>query len=545
MTTTRSESSSSWPELLRSLPGYDPFASAGECSFDEETAQRAIAFFEECLIHIKGERAGERFLLEPWQKAIVANLFGWKRADGTRRYREALIFVPRKNGKSLIAAGLCNYMLFCDGEPGAESYCAAAERDQAALVFDVAKQQVLREPTLARFAKVYQKAIAVESVASSLKAISADASTKHGYNAHCVVIDELHAQRNADLVEVLLTSTAARRQPLVVHITTSDFDRESICNSKYDYATKVRDGVIEDPSFLPVIYEASRDDDWTDPTTWAKANPNLGVSVSREYLEHECRRAQDSPTYENVFKRLHLNIKTEQDVRWLSLATWDASAGHVDPEELRGRECFGGLDLASTTDVAAFSLVFPQSGSYSVLPFFWIPEENARERERRDRVPYLTWARQGLVEMTPGKVIDYTFIRKRIGELAEQYQIREIAVDRWGAAQITGQLADDGHAMVLFGQGFVSMSEPSKELERLVLSARLRHGGNPVLRWMASNVCVEMDAAGNIKPSKRRSSEKIDGVVATVMALGRATVAKPPFRSVYEDRGILVLGDED
>jgi phage terminase large subunit-like protein len=523
------------------LPGYDPRRDAEGCKFDNEAASTACEFFGECLQHVKGKLAGEPFVLEPWQAAIIANLFGWKRADGTRRYREGFVYVPRKNGKSLLASGICNYMLFCDGEPGAEIYAAAAERDQAALVFNVSKHQVLREPTLSSVAKVYQKSITIEDTASSFKALSADASTKHGYNAHCVIVDELHAQKNRELVDVLETSTASRKQPLVLHITTADFVRESIFNEKLDYARKVRDGIIRDASFLPVIYEASRDDDWTDPDVWKKANPNFGISVSEEYLRRECQRAQDSPTYENTFKRLHLNIQTEQDIRWLQMERWDSCDGSVNYTELMGRTCYGGLDLSSTSDVTALALVFPgEDGIYDILPFFWIPEEGAAKRERRDRVPYQTWAAQGFLTLTPGNVVDYSMIRQKVNEIGGIYRIAEIAVDPWNAQQITTELAGDGLEMVVFQNSYANMNAPTKELEKLVISGNVRHGGHPVLRWMASNVTVDIDGAGNLKPSKKRSTEKIDGIVAVIMAFGRVIVgAGGP--SVYETRGLIEL----
>ena len=524
----RKQPSSVWAKLLAEIPGYDPFRDSAGCEFRPEKAKHPIDFFETCLQHIKGEHAGKPLVLARWQKAILANLFGWVRADGTRRYRECLIFIPRKNTKSTLAAGIANYLLFCDGEEGAEIYCAAAERKQAALVFDLARQMVLREPVLSREAKVFSNAITIEHMASTLQAISAEAGTKHGFNPHGVIVDELHAQPNRDLVDVLMTGTGARRQPLVIHITTSDFDRESICNEKHEYACKVRDGIIADPSFLPVIYEATIDDDWKNPDVWKKANPALGDAVTLEYLQRECKRAEESPAYENTFKRLHLNIRTEQDVRWLALEKWDSCVGdhgETSEEVQRGSECYGGLDLASTTDVAAFALMFPgESGRYSVIPYFWIPEKNAHERERRDRVPYLTWARQGFLEMTPGNVIDFDRIRARIVELGKIFNIKEIAVDRWNAAHIMTDLAGDGFEIVQFGQGFKDMTSPTKELEMLVLSERLAHGGNPVLRWMASNVSVETDAVNNMKPSKKRSTERIDGIVAMIMGLGRAMV---------------------
>lgn len=492
-----------------------------------------IEFFEGCLVHVKGPKGGEPLVLERWQKAILQNIFGWKRADGTRRYREAFIYVPRKNGKTILAAGIALYMFLADGEAGAEVYAAAAETDQAALLYDVAKQQIIRTPEWRAAVQPYNstKTMFIERSASRFKALSSDPDSKWGFNAHCVVIDELHAMRgprDPELVEALTTSVGARDQPLIVYITTADYAGESVCNTKYEYASKVRDGK-DDPYFLPVIYEAHREDDWRKSETWRKANPNLGISVKLDYFEAACRRAMEIPTEENTFKRFHLNIITEQDLRWLPIEKWDLGARAVDLEALRGRECFGGLDLAATTDLAAFVLVFPGSdGVCTTVPNFWIPREGARAHQRKDRLPYEAWMDQGLLEVTPGKVIDYAAIRRKINELGQIYRIREIAVDRWNAAQIITELSGDGFTMVPFGQGYASMSGPSKELERLVIDERLVHGGHPVLREMALSVSVEMDAAGNIKPSREKSSQKIDGIVALVMALGRAIASPAP-----------------
>jgi phage terminase large subunit-like protein len=528
MTSVATSRSVDWETVLRLIPGYDPFATAGECRFDEEAADQVVGFFSDCLVHVKGEWAGHKIVLAPWQQAVVGNLFGWKRPDGTRRFREALIFVPRKNGKTVLASGLALYAFFCDGEPGSEIYCAAADREQAKLLWDVSRRQILAEPTLAQACKLYQHSIVIDSMGSSFKAISADAHTKHGYNSHFVVVDELHAQPTSELVDVLLTSTGARRQPLIVYLTTSDFERPSVCNEKHEYASKVRDRVIDDPSFLPVIYEASRDDDWTDPDVWARVNPNLGVSLSREYLERECRRAKEQASYVNTFKRLHLNVKTEADVAWLSMEQWDACDGAVDLEALRGRPCFAGLDLASVSDLTAFVLLFPEDDN-AVLPFFWVPRATALKRQDKAIQPcYMTWSQQGCMELTPGNVCDYDCVRAKINELGELYDIRGIAFDRWGATQLSTQLEGDGFDMVSFGQGYASLSAPSKETEKLVIGGQFHHGGHPVLRWNAANAMLETDAAGNIKPSKKKSTDKIDGIVALVMALGLAIEAEEP-----------------
>lgn len=528
--------------ITRKIPGYDPWKTKGKCKFDGRAAGRAIAFFHECLTHVKGPKAGQPFILEPWQHAVIANIFGWKRPDGTRRYREVLMFVPRKNGKSLLAAGVCLFCLFCDGEIGAEIYCAAAERDQASLVWNMAKRQVLNEPVLERNCKIYNalKSIVIDSNGSFCKPISAEADTKHGFNVHMACIDELHVQRTSELVDVLETGTGARTQPLILYVTTSDYQRESICNTKYEYAAKVRDGVIDDPAFLPVIYEADLKDNWRLQKVWKKANPNLGISVFMEYLKRECKKAQEMPTRENAFKRLHLNIRTEQDVRWLPMDLWRECGDSINIDELEGRPCYGGLDLASTRDLCSFKLFFPEDGN-AVVSYFWVPKASAVERQKRDRVPYLTWAKQKHIKLTRGNVVDYDVIRDDVNLAGQQFDIRQIAIDRWNSTQLQTQLKGDGFDVVPFGQGFASMSAPSKELEKLILAKDIRHGNQPVLNWCASNVMVEMDAAGNIKPSKKKSSEKIDGIVSLIMAIGLAMVDEDSGPSVYEERGIVSL----
>lgn len=525
------KTAAAWRKLIREVPGYDPFAGADDYRFDSRKAAHVIRFFHDDLRHVKGEKAYTPFYLERWQQAIMANLFGWvRKSDGRRRYRQAFIFVPRKNGKTPIAAGIVLYLLFEGNEPGAEIYGAASEYRQATFVFEHARGMVLQSKRLLDRCKIYSgqaKSIQLTSDYSTYRVISSDAFTKHGFNCNAYIMDETHTQLNADLTDALETSVGARREPLGIHITTSDYEREgSICNELHAHASKVRDG-LHDPEFLPVIYEAADEDDWADPAVWGKANPNLGVSLSMDYLVSACEKAKRLPRYENVFKRLHLNIRTEQDVRWLPMEKWDECDDAIDEQELEGRACYAGLDLASTTDIAAFVLAFQgEDGRFDVLPFFWCPADGAHERERRDRVPYLTWSRQEHIEMTPGNVVDYDRIRERIVELGQRFEIQEIAIDRWNSTQLQTQLQGDGFDVVPFGQGFGSMTAPTKELEKLVLSGKISHGGHPVLRWMASNAAAEEDAAGNIKPSKKKSTEKIDGIVALIMALGRAMVSE-------------------
>jgi phage terminase large subunit-like protein len=521
------------------IPGYDPEATAPKgCYLDEEDAIRSIQFFEIFATHTKGELAGKPFTLEPWQQCVNWNAFGWKNTDGTRRYREIFVYVPRKNGKSSWCAGLALMGLILDQEPGAEVYSLAADREQARLVFDQAKVMALKDDTLSNMLKCYQHSIAYLDTNSSYKPLSAEASTKHGGNTHFAVIDELHAQPNRELTEVIQTSVGARRQPMIWYITTADYARESICNELLDYAKKVRDGIVDDPTFLPVIFEATLDDDWTHPDTWYKANPNLGVSVKEDYIERQCKKAQENASYENTFKRLHLNIQTEQDKRWIQMADWAKCADEVPDEQLLRSPCWGGVDLSTVSDLSAFALFWPEFNAAKL--FFWLPEDQLKTK--RGQLSYQTWVNSGHICLTPGNVIDYSWIRSEVNDQWDKYNLQDVGCDPWNATHFLTLLTEeDGRDMVLFRQGFASMNEPSKMMERLVKQGKLRHGNNPVLNWMASNVSVKSDPAGNIKPEKTEDANKIDGIVALIMAIGRAHVSFEEPGSVYSKRGLLTL----
>jgi phage terminase large subunit-like protein len=514
-----------WLELFRLLPGYDPVASAEDCEFDPRRAEVAIRFIAEQMTHVEGEKAGQSLTLEPWQQAVVGCVFGWKRPDGTRRYREVFQYVPRKNGKTTLMGALINLVAFCDNEPGAQIYSAASEREQAALVYRQAKGMVLANPELSSKSKPYVTFKSIEYPnAVVYKALSADADTKHGFNTHFVVVDELHAQPDRELVDVLITSTGSRRQPLVWYITTADFARDSICNEKLDYAMKVRDGVIQDRSFLPAIWAADKEADWKDPEVWRQANPNLGVSVSLEYLQRECQRAQEVPAYENTFKRLHLNIQTEQDVRAIPMDQWNDCGSTYTLDSLAGEACFAGLDLSSKVDVTALVLCFPGE-RWRLWPVFWVPEETAKMRERQNKTRFDEWIRRGHMQTTPGNSIDHAFIRRTINELSHKVRINKIAFDPWNAAQLSTELMEqDGFEVVEFRQGYQTMSEPTKMLLARLADKELEHPNNPCLNWMAANFSTDEDAAGNLKPSKKKSTEKIDGIVASIMAMGLAAV---------------------
>ena len=509
--------------------------------YDEAEADRAVEFIQTYMAHVKGEWAGRQFKLEPWQRETVTKLFGWKRPDGSRKYRKLFCFVPRKNGKTTFGAALALYCLLADREPGAEVYSVAADRDQAAIMFDVAKGMVEQSGALERRCEIYRRAIVVPSTGSAYHVLSADAPTKHGKNSSAVLFDELHAQPNRELYDVMKTSQGSRRQPLFLMFTTAGYDRQSVCWEEYEYACKVRDGVIVDETYLPVIYEAKIDDDWTDPKVWARANPNLGVSVKPEFLADECRRAQESPAYQNTFRRLYLDQWTEQAERWLDMDVWDRNAGPIEWQGYIDRICFGGLDLASTSDIAALALVFSdEDGGFSCKWRLWVPEETMVRRAKKDRIQYDVWAREGFLTITDGNTTDYDVIREEIKQIATDFRLTELAYDRWNATQIVTQLQEDGATMVPFGQGYQSMAAPTKELEKLLRGGMFRHGNNPVLRWMASNIAVKQDPAGNMKPAKDKSADKIDGLVAAIMALGRAIV-NPGGGSIYDRREMVIL----
>ncbi len=514
--------------------------------YSQEKANDVVEFLT-LLKHTKGKWAGHFFEMEEWQDRIVRDVFGTLTKEGKRQYRTAYIEIPRKNGKTYFAAALALYMLFVGSQNDNESeiYSAAADREQASLVFNQAASMIRRNPALAKQCNIIdsQKRIVYYKTGSFYRAIPADVAGAHGYNASCVIVDELHTQPNRDLVDTLITSQGAREQPLTIFLTTAGYDQNSICWEYHEYARQINEKVIKDPTFYGVIYAADETDDWTKKATWKKANPNLGVSINEDFLRQEANKARQVPAYQNTFKRLYLNIWTAQEERWLDLAAWDATAGIVVPEKLEGRECYGGLDLSSTTDVSALVLIFPaDDGSYDVLPYFWLPGDGLHDRINRDKVPYDVWSREGKVHLTEGNVIHYGAIREKINQLQNKYNIKEIAYDRWNASKLVQDLQDDGFEMVPIGQGYASMNAPTQDLLKLVLERTLRHGGNPVLRWMADCVTVKQDPAGNIKPVKpdrRKSSKRIDGIVALIMAVDRAMRHEGP--SVYDTRGLIIV----
>lgn len=516
-------------------------------TFDQEKAELAVRFITSWCRHLTGSLAGHPLELEPWQVWFVGSLFGWLDEDGLRRYRKAFLFIARKNGKSTLAAAIALYLLMGDQEPGAEVYSAAADTQQAQIVHRMAELMAKAEPKLSTRLVFRQRNILYQDLDAFYRVLSADAFTKHGLNPHGIVFDELHTQPNRHLWDVLDTATGAREQPLLLAISTAGtLDRESICWEQYEYACKVRDGELEDAHYLALIFEATPEDDWTDPDTWRKANPNMGVSVREDYLARQCAYAQEVPAYENTFKQLHLNMWTEQAERWIPMDAWRGRClGQVDEKALHTQVTYGGLDLASTRDITALVLCFPRDDSttpFPILTRFWCPEDTVAKRSREDKVPYDLWVRQGWMIATPGNVTDYEFIRGEIHELAEVYRLEGLAIDRWNATQLAVQLTNDGLPVTLMGQGFASMNAPSRELERRVVSGGLIHQEeNPVLTWMLSNAARKMDPAGNIKPDKAKSGDRIDGVVALIMALDQAMRGEGPQVSIYESQELMTL----
>lgn len=503
------------------------------CYFDWLSGDRVVKFFHRYLRHSIGEFAGKPFEPMPFQRDdILMPLFGWKRADGTRRFRRALIFVPKKNGKSAKCSGISLYLLVGDDEPGAHVFNAASDRDQAGIVFDEAVNMVKASPNLNACLKITpsKKKISHPATNSFYRALSADVPTAEGRNIHGLIFDELHAQKTRTMFDTLRYGGAARKQPLQVSITTAGYDKNSVCYEEYTRGKKVLSGEIEDDAFFAYIKEyvpndkLKHDEGWKNPKNHEKANPAWGVLINPVEFAEACREAQDSPTKENSFRRYRLNQWTDVESRWIKSEKWEACATPIDINSLVGKTCYAGLDMSSTTDLTAFVMVFPVEGFFDIVPIIFIPEENALQRERRDRVPYVTWERQGYIEFTPGNVIDQDYIRERINELGEVYEIKEIAVDRWNSTHLQVQLAGDGFTVIQFGQGFASMSGPTKEFEKLVLTGKIRHGGHPVLTWCVSNLVVQTDAAENLKPDKERSPERIDAAVAAIMGLGRCLV---------------------
>jgi phage terminase large subunit-like protein len=549
------------PEALKAYPNatFDGRVwRDGPYWYDERTADKAAAFFPNHLVFSEGEWAGKPFVLEPWEEHdIIRPLFGWKRADGTRRYRRAFVWVARKNGKTELAAGVALLVLLGDAEPAGQVFSIASEGDQARIVFQKATNMVVRSATLAPKLECLNKVIYSSDLNASFRPLSGKPKGKHGLNMSGLVGDEIHEWPNGDLYTFVHDSAAARRQPLEFLISTAG-QKGTHGEEVFKECQAIKSGDIDDPETLVVIYAPDEDDDWTLETTWRKANPNFGKSVKVDTFLAAFKEARQLPRKENDFKRYRLNMWTDQAVRWLPINSvddegrrfgWDHCIGPIAwnaPEfeaRLKGKKCFGGLDLSSTTDLSGLVWWFPVQAGLDVpvvLPRFWKPRDLIKEHVKRDRVPYDKFIAQKALFDTPGNVVDYAFIEQRILKDAEKFRIahygnqkREaheggLAIDRFNATGTAVRLEQEGIPVVLFGQGFVSLSAPSKELERLVMCNGFHHGGHPLLRRHAQAVAVEVDAVENIKPTKAKSNGRIDGIAALVNAIGIAEKGEKP-----------------
>ena len=536
------------PKDYPKLKGYKPTRFMLETShYDKKKADRAVTFIEN-LCHTKGKWAGTRFWLLPWQEQLIRDIFGIVKPDGNRQFRTAFVEICKKVGKSELAAAVALYLLYADNEPSAEVYGAAADRQQASIVFDVARQMVEMSPALMKRSKLMSatKRIVNYGNAGFYQVLSAEVGSKHGFSISGLVFDEIHTQPNRQLYDVLTKySSDARQNPLHFIITTAGNDRHSIAFELHTKAIDIIEGRRVDPTFYPVVYGLKDDEDWEDEANWYKVNPSLGYTVDIERLRDAYREAKQNPADEITFKWLRMNMWVSSTTSWIPDAIFMKGNEPIDMRLLEGRDCYAGLDLSSTGDITALVLMFPPRDAdekYILVPYFWVPEETIPQRVKANSVPYDVWEKQGYLLATEGNVIHYDFIEKFICDLAEKYHILEIAVDRWNATHMIQNLEDQGFTMVPFGQGFASMSTPTKEFYRLLMEGQIIHAGHPVLRWMAGNVVVETDAAENIKVTKAKSREKIDGIVASIMALDRCLRNEGEQQgSVYDQRGLLVF----
>lgn len=514
-----------WAKWIRTEA--DRHAVKEGCWFDIKAAERVRDFFRKFLKHSSGEWAGKPFELQEWQWLdVIAPLYGWRTADGRRRYARAFIEIPKKNGKSTLCSGLALYHLVADHESGAEVYCAAADRQQAAIVYNDAASMVEASPALSHYLELVksQKRIVDFETGSVFRALAADAGRNEGLKTSALIFDELHAQKNRALFDSLRWGGAARRQPLMIIITTAGYDRTSICYEQYRYAKDILEARHFDSSYFAYIAEAEETDDWTDEKVWFKANPSLGHTISLDSFRRDFLEAKQSPASENAFRRYRLNQWTEQDVRWLPLDKWAACAATYDESELAGLPCYAGLDMAATQDICAFVLVFPTVNR--ILPFFWCPSEANKKRERNNKARIDHWIKQGCITEHEGDEVDFEMVKRDILDLRERFDIRKIGKDKWNSAQIGQQIAGEGMEVVDISQG-KALSPANKELYRRICSGELQHPSNPVLNWMAGNVTALVDAAENVSLSKSKSIDKIDGIIATSMAIGLC-MAEPP-----------------
>jgi phage terminase large subunit-like protein len=520
-------------------------------NFSSDKAARVKKFIEKYCTYSKGEWSGRPFLLLPWQwEELIKPLFGTMTDEGYRQYRTAYCEIPKKNGKTELCAALGLYMLTNDGEDGAEVYLAASDREQAGLAYQAAAAMVRNSKELDGRLKVLdsRKRIIYQKKNSFMQVLSSESYTKHGLSPSCVIIDEIHAHPNDELYTVLTAGTDyARRQQVVLIITTAGiYDKNSIWWRLRTKAIQVRDGIIKDPRFLPVLYLADPDKERDDDEDlWKRVNPSLGQIFTLDKIRQDFSEAKQNPVDYQNFRRFRLNIPIRQISKWMPMDDWDKCGGKIDMEYLKGLKCYGGLDMSTKIDLTAFVLLFPPQGNidkYIVIPHFYCPEDTIMERSKQDAVHYEIWQKQGFLTATPGNVVDVDFIEKDILEAAKLYSLQEIGFDPWGATALSNKLFNThGIQMVEVRQGSKSMSEPAKDILVKVKSGKILHGGHPVLRWCADNLVMTADANENIRPDKEKATERIDGIVALINAWNRIVNVVDVGPSVYETRGVLTI----
>lgn len=521
---------------------WDRAAANPGCRFDSEAAEKAVGFFPTYLCFTKGRWAGRRFVLEDWQAAVVRMLFGWKRKDGKRVFRRALIWVGRGNGKSEFAAGLMLLAFLFDAELNGEGYVIARDKKQAGIVFGRTTRMVQLSPWLPKYLDTFKTSIYCPETGSAIQSLSGNAEGKHGLACSVLVGDEMHEWPNGDLYEFVNQSEIKREQPLEILISTAGQAQRGYGWVLWEESLKIRSGSFHNPQTLVVIYAAELTDDWKSPDTWRKANPSLGSTISVEDVKEHFSRALESPRLETNFKRYYLNIWVGQDTRWLELDRYREGSGRpsILPDarwrrfwdELKGRECLGALDLSSTSDLTCLLWLFPpddlQKGKWIALPKLWVPSDNIERRSRRDRVPYDVWHKCGAIEPTEGNVVDYEPVIAAVHAGMAQFKVKQVGFDPYNATHAVNTLTGEGAPMIKIEQRMRNLSAASKQLEMLVQSGRIDGGGHPVLDWMISNVAKKEDHLGNIMPDKAKSSEKIDGVACLVMDLALAGAGEKP-----------------
>jgi phage terminase large subunit-like protein len=529
--------------VFKSLPNYDPFINADDFYYDKEAGNMAVSFIENELKFTKGKWKGQPFILLPWQKDTIKCIFGWKhKITKLRRYRKVFLYVPRKNGKSQLVAAIADTILFCDGENDAEIYIGARDRGQALTLYKMSEGMLRLNNDLwsdVTPSETY-KEIKAKWDNSKIQAISSDALSMHSTSPSVGIVDEVHAQRNGDLIEAIESGMGAREQPLMIYVTTADIDRKSICNDELEYAKNVRDGKVIDPHTLPIIYETKDNEEWDNPKVWAKSNPTYPITPNHDFLLSEVTKARVSKRKELSFKRLYLNMKTSSVDGWLNMDYWRMCVEDFEESEMVGKKCYGGIDLSSKTDLATIQLFFPESGR--IISRFYLPE-SAIEKDKAGH--YQEWIDEGYLTICGKEFIDYDYIMADLVEFYRIYQVVDTGIDTWNASYFITRV-EKLHKIELtaYTQGIKSFNEPSKELETMVISKRIKHN-SPVLSWNAINVSIKEDESGNIRPvkPKRNSPLKIDGIVALIMAIGLWTVDKQeePDESVYLKRDMIIL----